>query len=651
MKRIGLLLLLMTFIFSLSPGFAEKEESIVRFGGLHGEVNVRPNDEDDDAYIFAELSTPLHHNDRIRTLTRSGAILSFSDMSTFVMKEDTTVVLDVAVESDSKIGLVAGNVWVNLKKMATGGSMEVEMGQAVAGIKGTNITCSSNPQAQEDRVKVLRGHARVRVKETNEEFDVEEGEEIVIKPEAKPEKLQIDIETEQQKWEEDLSHLGESLDIDDLPELLRNINESSAAEFGRLNETFQALMNMEKVELADATSLRTSAERFVGVIHENILVINNSRRRIDAAMGSEGLTDEQRAQLNSLTREIANALASQQTYQTEAVRMMRYQFRTSAVSEEFQTELDTIRTELAQLVGELDTYNSESSQVGVDLEQMTEELADLVDKINAIKAELANSSEQPTEWYLTKAQELDDYLQSMEALSVKAEMMNSPIDERVQRLTAIGTSITELSQRTLAIIEMSSGNAEAQSLLKSINEQQSNQQAFLKTNNDLLAQIQAFQKTLSEQRKAIESSQAQAFVVPIEEDTITELQEIEYAISEAVVALEQGIRDYNSISSVSPVSGSISRSTIVEQEARLKASIAIMSNFNNTKRLYQKAQRKYDSTMRSTAGSGARTAEMSEVDDLWMRISDRFQQLGVVADELQRNIQQLEDDLNSMLNR
>ncbi len=567
MKRIGLLLLLMTFVFSLSPGFAQNGSSIVRFGDLHGEVNVRPNDEDDDAYIFAELSTPLHHNDRIKTLTRSGAILSFSDMSTFVMKEDTTIVLDIANERESKIGLVAGNVWVNLKKMVADGSMEVEMSQAVAGIKGTNITCSSDPQAQEDRVKVLRGQARVRVKETNEEFDVEEGEEIVIKPETKPEKQKIDIEAEQQNWEEDLSRLGESLDIDDLPEILRNINESSAAEFGRLNETFQALIAMENVELADAVALRTSAERFVGVILENVLILNTSRRRVDVAMATEGITDEQRAQLGSLVREISAALTSQQTYQLEAVRMMRYQFRTSAVSDRFQPELEMIRTELAQIVGELDAVRTTLS---------------------------ANPTGQT-----------QDVFKELSDICNQAQF-----------------SLSDLSQRVTIILLEEPKNLEAQALLKSVADQQTSAATMLKSLN----------------------------VVEIDTSTITEMQQIEFEISEAVVTLEQGIRDYNSISA-SPMPAAISGQTIAEQEARLKASIAIMSNFVNAKRLYQKAQRKYDSTMRSTAGSAVRTGEQEEMDALWMNISDRFQQLGVVAEEMQRHIQELEDDLNHMLNQ
>jgi len=51
--------------------------SIVKFGDLHGEVNVKRYGEDDDAYIFAELDTPLYHGCVIKTLRRSGAILSF----------------------------------------------------------------------------------------------------------------------------------------------------------------------------------------------------------------------------------------------------------------------------------------------------------------------------------------------------------------------------------------------------------------------------------------------------------------------------------------------------------------------------------------------------------------------------------------------
>lgn len=136
------------------------DRSIVRFGDLYGEVNVRPNCADDDAYIFAELDTPLRHDDRIKTLPRSGAILSFSDLSTFVMGEDSTIVLDIANERESKLGLVAGRVWVNLQRMVDDGSFEVEMGQAVAGIKGTTFIAEESDSGSV--VKVFEGVVEVR---------------------------------------------------------------------------------------------------------------------------------------------------------------------------------------------------------------------------------------------------------------------------------------------------------------------------------------------------------------------------------------------------------------------------------------------------------------------------------------------------------
>ncbi|EKD83698.1 MAG: hypothetical protein ACD_39C00510G0001, partial [uncultured bacterium] len=232
MKRISLLLLV-AFLFSFSPAFAVNDNAIVRFGDLHGEVNVRPNSEDDDAYIFAELDTPLKHDDRIKTLPKSGAILSFSDMSTFVMKEDSVIVLDIANEKNTKIGLVAGNIWVNLKKMVADGSMEIEMSQAVAGLKGTNITCSTS--RGEDRIQVLRGIAEVLIKETQERVQVKEGEELVVKSGGKTEKVEIDVAAEQKKWEEATSRLGESIQMNEVPDVLRGILDAESSEFARVN--------------------------------------------------------------------------------------------------------------------------------------------------------------------------------------------------------------------------------------------------------------------------------------------------------------------------------------------------------------------------------------------------------------------------------
>ena len=74
--------------------------------------------------------------------------------------------LDIATEHKSKIMMVAGNVWTNLKKMWTDGSMEIEMNQAVAGIKGTTLICEEANGVS--TLKVLEGTVEFTSKATGE---------------------------------------------------------------------------------------------------------------------------------------------------------------------------------------------------------------------------------------------------------------------------------------------------------------------------------------------------------------------------------------------------------------------------------------------------------------------------------------------------
>jgi len=173
--------------------------SIVKFGDLHGEVNVKRYGEDDDAYIFAELDTPLYHGCVIKTLRRSGAILSFSDMSTYVIKEDAIIILDIENIKESKVLLVAGNVWTNLKSMMKDGSLNVEMSQAVAGIKGTTLICEENDGVS--TVKVLEGTVEVTAKATGKSVMVSGGEMLSTDSTGKGTLTMFDMEAELAGWE------------------------------------------------------------------------------------------------------------------------------------------------------------------------------------------------------------------------------------------------------------------------------------------------------------------------------------------------------------------------------------------------------------------------------------------------------------------
>lgn len=186
-------------VYHRPPPVPGLTEGICKIGGLHGEVNVRQNDEDDDAYIFAWSGMELYHNDRVKTLTRSGCIISFADMSTFVMKEDTTIVLDIANERQSVHAMVAGNVWVNLKKMIQGGSMEVEMGQAIAGARGTTFICEEKDGVS--TVKVFEGEVEVTAKATGKSVLISGGEMLSTDSAGKGTLTMFDMEAELAGWD------------------------------------------------------------------------------------------------------------------------------------------------------------------------------------------------------------------------------------------------------------------------------------------------------------------------------------------------------------------------------------------------------------------------------------------------------------------
>ena len=160
---------------------ANDSTSIVKIGDLSGEVWILPaGAQDMDECIFAELDTPLHHGDIIITTGHGGVVLSFSDMSSLEMKPGAIAQLDIKSERKSKIGLVAGTAWVNLKKMVTGGSMEVEMSQGVCGIKGTILAASVTDAG--DEVYLFTSSADVTSKENGETVTLKPGQKALINP-------------------------------------------------------------------------------------------------------------------------------------------------------------------------------------------------------------------------------------------------------------------------------------------------------------------------------------------------------------------------------------------------------------------------------------------------------------------------------------
>ena len=176
-----------------------KTDSGIRFSDYGGEVMVRPCI-DEDAWYGAELDMVLHIEDHIKTGSDdSMALLSLQDMTTFRMKPESEIILSVAPNKESKINLIWGKVKANVKKMLeTGTFVEVEMSQAVAGIKGTIFIVEET--GTESTLKVIEGLVEFKSKSTGEVEMVEAGESITATNEGLKEKISFNIEKEDEEW-------------------------------------------------------------------------------------------------------------------------------------------------------------------------------------------------------------------------------------------------------------------------------------------------------------------------------------------------------------------------------------------------------------------------------------------------------------------
>jgi hypothetical protein len=169
-------------------------DSGARFAGLTGQVDI----------VFNGKRRPAKMGDVIPvsavivTEEDSSAIISFIDMSTFVVKPETNIIVSAPPEKDSKLKLVAGKIWANVKKMAKDGTMEVEMNQAVAGIKGTTFVCEEKDG--KSVLKVIEGVVDFKSKAKEEAVKVNAGEMVEATTNGLSEIAKFDIAEESESW-------------------------------------------------------------------------------------------------------------------------------------------------------------------------------------------------------------------------------------------------------------------------------------------------------------------------------------------------------------------------------------------------------------------------------------------------------------------
>jgi hypothetical protein len=177
----------------------EARDSGARVSDLSGQVEIAcPPDL--EAWDVMKMGRIIYVDCHLKTGEDSKAVISFSDMTTFEMKPESEIVIDTPPEKDSKLSLLAGNIWANVKQMVKDGTMKVHMSQAVAGIKGTTFVLTETKT--ESIIKVLEGVVNFQSIKTGDVVDVAAGESVTATPTGLSKKTTFDISKEQLNWQE-----------------------------------------------------------------------------------------------------------------------------------------------------------------------------------------------------------------------------------------------------------------------------------------------------------------------------------------------------------------------------------------------------------------------------------------------------------------
>ncbi|MBT3464940.1 hypothetical protein HOD20_05440 [archaeon] len=189
-------------ILNQQPGCIDpsdpKTDSGWRFTDYEGEVMVRPCD-DEDAWYGAELDMVLHRSDHIKNGEDSTCSIMSTDMFLFIMNKPESEIILTYSEQESNAHVIWGKIKVNVKRMLKDGTMDVEMSQAVAGIKGTIFVVEET--GTESTLKVIEGEVEFTSKSNGKSEMVGAGEMITATKKGLEKKKKFDIAKENATWE------------------------------------------------------------------------------------------------------------------------------------------------------------------------------------------------------------------------------------------------------------------------------------------------------------------------------------------------------------------------------------------------------------------------------------------------------------------
>ncbi|MFA6111307.1 MAG: hypothetical protein WDA75_21325 [Candidatus Latescibacterota bacterium] len=250
-----------------------------------------------------------------------------------------------------------------------------------------NLTAQTNEQ--DGRLTELRALAEVLLVETQGgPAVVEEGEELIVRRGGR---RAVAAPVDQGYLREALSRLGEGLELDEIPEMLREIRQAEQEDFAALADQFGILTAAEAVAREDAETFAKSAERFQAVLRLDQMLLEAAALKVDRARAEGDVGPAAMSRMQSYTKAIADTRMRTERIRMEITRMARVEFRIldspSEIAEEIGTQLAAIWADVEGIVRE-----RSANPTG----QSADWLQDARDRLNAALSSLNGLSERVT---------------------------------------------------------------------------------------------------------------------------------------------------------------------------------------------------------------------------------------------------------------
>jgi hypothetical protein len=172
-------------------------DSGVRAADIDGQVEIACPP-DFDSWNILKQNTIIYNHCRLKTGEESTLKVSFGDMSTFVMRPETQVVINQAMKEKSNFQLLFGGIWANVKKMTKGEEFGFKGSQAVAGIKGT--TFAMEETGSQTTLKVIEGEVEYASLSNGDKLMVVGGETVTASSSGLSAKQTFNIMEESARW-------------------------------------------------------------------------------------------------------------------------------------------------------------------------------------------------------------------------------------------------------------------------------------------------------------------------------------------------------------------------------------------------------------------------------------------------------------------